>query len=1099
MAAETVTVLFTDLVGSTVLSSRLGPDAADELRRAHFGLLRGAVADAGGTEVKNLGDGLMIVFSTPSHSLSCAVAMQRAVDRHNRTSEHPLSVRIGISAGEAVVEDGDYFGEPVVEAARLCAAAIGGQILLADIVRILTRGRGHDITPLGEIELKGLPEPVATCELIWAPAAFDPTDSPIPLQQRVAAAPTVGFVGRAAEREKLDAALKAVVAGDGQRVVLISGEGGMGKTTLALEVARQAFSNGAVVLYGRCDEDLGIPYQPVVEALHHYAVNAPGEWLDRHDPERLSELSRVVPALAKRMPELPPPPATETENEVYRLFAAVSEVLGELALTEPVVFILDDLHWADRPTLQLLRVLASASLGRLLVLGTFRDADVSASLPLGEALAALRREPSVERVSLSGFNDLEVLGFMEAAAGHAMDESGLTLCHALYEETDGNPFFVREVLLHLVETQAIEREEDGRWVTTAELEAAGLPESVREVVGSRVIRLGVEAAAVLASAAVIGQEFDFELLCAMTDRPEDHVLDALDAAAGGALVVESPTAPGHFRFSHALIQHTIYEDLGATRQARLHQRAAAELETLLGADAGERVGELARHFLAGTRPAQAAKAFTYARLAGDRAMAAVAPDEAVRWYRQAIETPGPAPDPHERVRCLVSLGLAQRIAGHEAFHATLFEASALAQDIGDTEAMVRATLGQNRNMASRVGRVDTALVQCLEDALGAVGAGDSPERARLLASLSSELAFDPDAVRRQALAAEAVAVARRTGDRSALYDALVRPFVALCTADLAEFRVTLLREAVTLAHDAVDPDPMFRVAGHAWLALSLVEVSQMEGVDDLLAEVFANCHQTPTAANSRWTDAIFSCWREQIRGDTAAAEREAGRAFEVATDTGQPEAFSFYAAAMLAIRYQQGRVSEILPLARQASEQDDAIPALLASVAALEAVGGEPERAQALLDEHRPSGFDHPWEGNWLNGVGLWAEAAAEIGDAASAGILVPKLSPYTQLMPPGPVVAMPGIALRVARLYDVLGRPDDADRSYAQALEIHHRLESPFFVALTKACWALSLQTRDSVRARAIAREALAVAEAAGYADVVRKASRVLGSPAQH
>ena len=655
----------------------------------------------------------------------------------------------------------------------------------------------------------------------------------------------------------------------------------------------------------------------------------------------------------------------------------MSEVLGELAATVPVVFILDDLHWADRPTLQLLRVLASAPLGRLLVLGTFRDADVSATHPLAEALAALRRESAVERLSLSGFNDLEVLGFMEAAAGHAMDESGLALGHALFDETDGNPFFVREVLLHLVETRAIEQDEDGRWVATAELEAAGLPESVREVVGSRVTRLGVEAAAVLATAAVIGQEFDLELLCAMTDRPEDHVLDALDAAARGALVVESPTAPGHFHFAHTLIQHTIYEDLGSTRQSRLHQRAAAELEALVGTDAGERVGELARHFLAGTRPAQAEKAFTYARLAGDRALATVAPDEAVRWYTQALETPGLAPDAQEKVRCLISLGLAQRVAGNVAFHATLFEASALAQEIGDTEAMVRAALGQNRNMARRVGTVDTALVQCLEATLDAVGAGDSPERARLLSSLSSELAFDPDVARRQALAAEAVAVARRAGDRSALYDALVRPFVALCTPDLAEDRVAWQREAVSLSNDVVDPDPAFRAAGHAWLAVSLVEVGQMEGVDELLADIRATCQRAPTAS-SRWTDAVFSCWREQIRGDTEAAEGEAGRAFEVATDSGQPEAFSFYAASMLAIRYQQGRTSEILPLARQASEEDDAIPALVASVAALEAVGGEPERAQALLDEHRGDSFDHPWEGNWLNGEGLWAEAAAE-------------------------------------------------------------------------------------------------------------------------
>src|SRR5258707_10880263 len=133
-SSVTATFVFTDLVDSTATAARLGPDGAEELRQTHFRLLRGAVVASAGTEVKNLGDGLMVMYSSPSRALAGAVGMQQAIEHHNRSTDEPLGVRIGISVGEAVEEDDDYFGDPVVEAARLCAAAQGGQFLATDFV-----------------------------------------------------------------------------------------------------------------------------------------------------------------------------------------------------------------------------------------------------------------------------------------------------------------------------------------------------------------------------------------------------------------------------------------------------------------------------------------------------------------------------------------------------------------------------------------------------------------------------------------------------------------------------------------------------------------------------------------------------------------------------------------------------------------------------------------------------------------------------------------------------------------------------------------------------------------------------------------------------
>jgi class 3 adenylate cyclase len=199
-ATTALAVLFTDLVGSTELSVALAPDDAENLRRSHLAVLRAAVASTGGEEVKTLGDGLMVVFRSPSRALACAAAMQRGIDRHNRRAGPPLAVRIGVSGGEVTEEDGDYFGDPVVEAARLCALAEGGQILVSATARWMAgRQAPVELVDVGERALKGLPDPVATFEVRWHTG--EPGDGQVPLPARLTAAAVdvFPFTGRAGE------------------------------------------------------------------------------------------------------------------------------------------------------------------------------------------------------------------------------------------------------------------------------------------------------------------------------------------------------------------------------------------------------------------------------------------------------------------------------------------------------------------------------------------------------------------------------------------------------------------------------------------------------------------------------------------------------------------------------------------------------------------------------------------------------------------------------------------------------------------------------------------------------------------------------------
>jgi predicted ATPase len=608
---------------------------------------------------------MMVAFRSASAAVECAVSMLQLIERRYRRAEEQLLVRIGLGAGESTVQNGEYFGMPSIEAARFCDKAPAAGILVTPAVRMLAaRLEGIQFESVGELVFKGFPEPVEAFAVPWTKLADETAGvGGCPLPPLLRAAPSVAFVGRDEERSLMERSRAQARAG-AQQVVLLSGEPGIGKSRLASFAAHGAHGEGFAVLWGACTEELAVPYEPWIAVCSQLVEHAPVELLERHVERHGGELARLARDLPRRLPGVPEPQTSDPETERFLLFSAVSGALVELAAAMPVCVVLDDLHWADAQSVALLKhVATSGGSSALQAIVAFRDSDLAPGHPLAAVLADLRRTEGVERIALEGLGATEVSEVMAAAAGHELDAHGLALAGEIATETDGNPFFVGEVLRSLVESGRLRYDEaTERWIIDRST-PLGLPESVRDVVGRRVERLGDETREVLTLGAVIGRSFDLDLLTRLVETPEGDLLDRLEAAVEASLLDESDERVGRFRFVHALINQTLYERLGATRRASVHHRVAVALEEWCEGDPGERVGELALHWrLAG---ADNAKAGRYSALAGRRALDSLAPAQAARLFADALELLGEAGSA-ERCEALIGLGEAQQLTGDPA-------------------------------------------------------------------------------------------------------------------------------------------------------------------------------------------------------------------------------------------------------------------------------------------------------------------------------------------------------------------------------------------------------------------------------------------------
>jgi AAA ATPase domain len=891
----------------------------------------------------------------------------------------------------------------------------------------------------------------------------------VPLPAVLARVDQMPFVGRAATLRRLHARWEEASRNRGGLVVL-AGDPGVGKTRVAARFGAAAHAEGHVVLYGRADEESVWPYQPLVEALRHYAAHHPELVEETGMPATTArELARLVPELGP--PAAPAPSPRPQARSRHELFEGVVQLLLHAAHSSRLLLVLEDLHRADVPTLLLLRQLLRRGAGSpLLVLATYSDLEVDASGPLAHLLADLRRETALDMIRLAGLRKSETAALVAALLGR--DSVDGDLAQRLCEQTGGNPFFIEE-LLH----------------TPADAPAAavGVPEGVKDVIGRRLDRLPPAALETLTLAAVLGSDFRLAALQVVApDLEQDDLIAALEAAVAARLIIEDPAEVDRFSFTHSLVRETLYERPIASRRLRLHRRVAEALEA---APLPVHAAELAHHYFQAREVGGASKAIVFSLKAGAALQASHAYEDAAAHYERALTALQMVRRDDAAARCdvLLALGAARWQASEPDPRSTFEQALELARGLGSPERLAKAALGVGGRFYAP-GTTDCAYVELLEEALATVEPGDSALRVRVLSRLAENLVFAPPPERAGELARDAVEMARRLGEPDALAAALMARHAALLHARHAPERLRIGEQALALAGELGVLE--MAALGRHWLLFDLAELGDLDEARRRHAELAGIAAELQQPLYRHSSLAWSSVWAA-LAGRFEEAERLARDSARLAEQAAAPEAEMHFTAQLLAVRREQGRLDELLPAIERFATDEPAAAAWRSMLPLAHLDAGDLGAAHAAYERAATT----PRTMLWLTATAALAEAAAELGDADGGSRLYAELEPYADRLVQWSFTGNAGSVQRLlGRTAAVADRRDRARTHFEAAVKRHAALGAGPLLARTRCDFGEFLlhgPSADRSRGRRLLRDASSAAHRLGMLGVAGRAGR--------
>jgi class 3 adenylate cyclase/DNA-binding NarL/FixJ family response regulator len=1095
-----VAILAADVAGYSRLMGADEEGTLTALKAIRRDLADPKIEEHRGRIVKTTGDGLLVEFASVVDAVRCAVEIQRAMAERNVevAAERRVEFRIGINLGDVILDEGDIYGDGVNIAARLEALAEPGEICVSRVVRDQVQDR-LDVAfeDRGEQRVKNIARPVHVFRIPIAGHPSAPArredDPGVRIRAREAemALPTDTFVGRQRELEELHGAFEQACAGHG-RIVMLAGEPGIGKTRTAQELAVHATGREAAVLWGRCPEESGAPpYWPWVQVIRAALCDVDLEFLAELGAAA-ADIAGIVPEIRDRLPGLEPSaPLGDPAEARFRMFESIRQFLASLCRGRTLLLVLDDLHWADAPSLRLLEFLApELARCRILLVGTYRATELSRRHPLSNALGALARAPSFARVNLGGLNTEEMQAFI-AAAGTAVPPA---LAKTLHEQSEGNPLFLREIVRFLEQRSAVAA---GPEAERSMAVAIRIPEGVTEVIGRRLNLLSAGCNEVLALASVIGRDFTWEVLMrAASPLSEDMLLEALDEAVAAHILEE--TAPERYRFAHNLIRVTLYDELRIARRRQSHRAVGNAIEAVHRADLDPFLPELARHFQAAGGERESEKAIDYAVRAGRRADALLAFEDALQFFQTALDTIEQRSEPDEAARCrlLFLLGEAQRKSNDfsEAL-STLAEAAKTAGQLGLPDVLATAALAYEQT-SWRAGLfvADPPPRGLLEEALRQLPETKPALRARLSGALGRALLYANNEVEARAQVARSIAMARQIGDPAVLAHNISNLFNFFWGPESTVELLNSATEMVAAAQQSSDLETLHDA--YAWrlvLYLALGEIAGAEADFQALTRIDARVRQRTYSIQVLGYRIMLAL----MRGEFADVEQLVLKFQSLLPLAVHADQLSIQ---IFTLRRDQGRLVAFQPMVSMFLRQQSAASVWRPGLALIYLEIGQRDEARAEFEKLAADDFTKiPRDGRWLYCIVYLSEICAGLGDAPRATMLYPLLLPYGgHNISLGAGIVCGGSADRYLGLLCVaMARWSDAQQHFEEALAMNGRIGARVSLAHTQHDYAAMLLARgeagDRERAADLLRASLESAQEIGMRALEERVARRL------